>query len=101
MVIDINKLKEVRDNLLLESQFWNRNRLFLVWAFCAAILLTTGVEIMKYFGEGYYILGVVFLFILSLIIIWRLTKTITNKSDDINKTYKMIDDIIKDSENKK
>ena len=98
---DIKKLKEARDKILPEAQFWNRNRLFLAWAFCAAIILTTGIEIVKIFTKNYYLIGMIALFLFGIFLVWKISKIIDDKSDDVNRTYEILNEEIKRLENNK
>jgi len=96
----LTTLKEARDRLLSEAKFWNRNRLFLVWAFCAAIILTSGIEIIKIISKNYYLYGVITLFVFGLVIISILTKILDTIANDVNRTYEDLNKIIKKMENK-
>ncbi len=98
MTNNLDRLREARSKLLIESKFWNRNRLFLAWAFCAAIILTTGIEITKIISKDYYLFGMIVLFVFGLVIIWVLGRIIDRNSNDIYQTYKDIDKIIKETE---
>jgi len=96
----LDELKKARDDLLPEVKFWNRNRLFLAWAFCAAIILTSGIEIVKIVSEDYFLIGMISLFVFGLIIIIMLTRILDKNSNDRNKTYDEINKIIRRLENK-
>jgi hypothetical protein len=98
----LTELKKARDSLMESRKFWNTNRLFLAWAFTASVLMTSGIELAKLLNKetNYpFIFGALFIFSLAMVI--SLNKIIDGRAEDIEKTYKVLDEEITKLESKK
>lgn len=89
-------LKQCREDLLPEVLFWNRNRLFLTWAFCAAVVLTTAIELIKIISPKGYPGGIGFMFLFGLILVIIIGRKLDQRANDVNKTYNLLDKLIKE-----
>jgi len=98
---NLEELIKYRDSILPEAKFWNRQRLFLAWAFCAAIILTSGIELAKMISEEYAPWGLIILFVFGLVIIWKITKILNEATYYPNKVCDILNSEIKRLEKKK
>jgi len=83
------------EKLIEKTKFLNQSRLFLIWGFGVAIMLSTSLELLNLLYEfienkSDYALALGLIFLLGLILTLIVGKVISREGKDANKTYNIL-----------